>query len=286
MKGEGNMKKEDVLKKMAAVKTAVESKYPGVKAEVQLKEWEKSGRHGLHIYHRLYINLVIVADVNGKEKVEKADFGFINITTNRYNVKGGYDMRHFDADELTPAKMLYEYAEAYKTADNDKTLYVAKEGFRLTLGLSKTEEEKGISRREMLNKSFEMYILPDNFDTYWKKINSNEEATNEEEIPRKGEKEGEKIGSYDGHTVTISPSTDKCVVKDNGKYTGDYGRDRDDGLYEASMYLYDRMAEGHVITVLDDTAWGYIVENAAGLSVSINTNAEARTIKKEEHENE
>ena len=50
------------------------------------------------------------------------------------------------------------------------------------------------------------------------------------------------------------------------------------------MYLYDRMAEGHVITVLDDTAWGYIVENAAGLSVSINTNAEARTIKKEENE--
>ena len=180
------MKKEDVLKKMAAVKTAVESKYPGVKAEVQLKEWEKSGCHDLRIYHRLYINLVIVADVNGKEKVEKADFGFINITTNRYNVKGGYDMRHFDADELTPAKMLYECAEAYKTADNDKTLYVAKEGFRLTLGLSKTEEENGISRREMLNKSFEMYILPDNFDTYWKKINSNEEATNEEEIPRKG----------------------------------------------------------------------------------------------------
>lgn len=267
------------MKKMAAVKTAVESQYPGIKAEVQLNEWEKP-----YICRRLYINLVIVADVNGKEKAEKTDFGFINLTTNRYNVGKAYDMRHFDADELTPAKMLYEYAEAYKTADNDKTLYVAKEGFRLTLGLSKTEEEKGISRREMLNKSFEMYILPDNFDTYWKKINSNEEATNEEEIPRKGEKEGEKIGSYDGHTVTISPSTDKCVVKDNGKYTGDYGSDRDDGLYEASMYLYDRMAEGHVITVLDDTAWGYIVENAAGLSVSINTNAEARTIKKEENE--
>lgn len=277
------MKKEDVLKKMAAVKTAVESKYPGVKAEVQLKEWEKSGCHGLRIYHRLYINLVIVADVNGKEKVEKADFGFINLTTNRYNVKGGYDMRHFDAGKLTPAKRIYEYAEAYKTADDDKTLYAAKEGYRLTLGLSKEEEAKGISRREMLNNSFEMYILPENFDTYWRKINANEETANEEEIPKKGEKEGEKIGSYDGHIVAIRLSgTKKYVVEDDGKRTGDYGDDRESGVYEAAMYLHDRMAEGHVITVFNDDAWEYILKNADGLSIPIVSETETRTIKKGE----
>lgn len=272
------MKKEDVLKKMAAVKTAVESKYPGVKAEVQLNEWQKGG------YHRLYINLIVTGQVNGKTARESADFGFINLKTNRYNTRA-YDMRHFDAGELTPAKGLYEYAEAYKTADNDKTLYVAKEGFRLTLGLSKTEEEKGISRREMLNKSFEMYILPENFDTCWRKINADEETANEEEIPKKSEKEGEKIGSYDDHIVTISPSTDKYVVKDNGKYTGDYEDDREGGVYEAAMYLYDRMMEGHVITVRDDDAWSYIVENAAGLSVSIDADKETRTIKRKENEN-
>lgn len=272
------MKKEDVVKKMTTVKAAVEKSYPGVKADIVINDWEKGG------YHRLYINLVVTGQVNGKTARESADFGFINLKTNRYNTRA-YDMRHFDAGEFTPAKVLYEYTEAYKTADDDKTLYTAKEGFHITMGLSKEEETKGVSRREMLDKSFEMWISPDNFDTYWRKINSNEEATNEEDIPKKGKKESEKIGSYDDQIVTISPSTDKYVVKDNGKYTGDYGSDRDDGLYEASMYLYDRMAEGHVITVLDDTAWGYIVENAAGLSVSIDADKETRTIKRKENEN-
>ena len=80
----------------------------------------------------------------------------------------------------------------------------------------------------------------------------------------------------------MSGSGDKYVVEDDGKYTWDYGSDRDDGLYEASMYLYDRMMEGYVITVRDDDAWSYIVENAIGLKVSIDTDPEARTIKKAE----
>ena len=265
------MRREDVMKKMSAVKTAVESQYPGVKAEVQLNEWEKP-----YICHRLYINLVIVADVNGKEKAEKADFGFINLTTNRYNVKGGYDMRHFDADELTPAKMLYEYAEAYKTADDDNRHYVARPGCTDILNV---KPGKILSRKEMLDKSFEMWVLPDNFNTYWRKINVDEESTNEEDMPKKDEK-SEKIGSYDDHIVTISPSTDKYVVKDNGKYTGDYEDDREGGVYEAAMYLYDRMMEGHVITVINTDAWSYIVENANGLHVPLNINTEARTIKK------
>lgn len=260
------MKKEDVMKKMAAVKTAVESNYPGIKAEVQLNEWEKP-----YICHRLYINLIIMADVNGKEKAEKADFGFINLTTNRYNVGKAYDMRHFDADELTPAKLLYTYAEAYKTANDDNQHYVARPGCTDILNV---KPGKILSRKEMLDKSFEMWILPDNFDTYWEKINSDEATANKEEISEKGE----KIGSYDGHNVTISPSTGKFVVEDDGKYTGDYGRDHDDAIYWAAMYLYDKMSEGYVITVLSDDAWDYILENAIGLNVSIDTDTEARTI--------
>lgn len=267
------MKKEDVVKKMTTVKAAVEKSYPGVKADIVINDWEKGG------YHRLYINLAVTGQVNGKTARESADFGFINLKTNRYNTRA-YDMRHFDAGEFTPAKVLYEYTEAYKTADDDKTLYTAKEGFHITLGLSKEEETKGVSRREMLDKSFEMWISPDNFDTYWRKINSNEEAVNEEEIPRKGEKKGEKIGSYDDHIITISPSTDKYVVKDNGKYTGDYEDDREGGVYEAAMYLYDRMMEGHVITVFNADAWSYIVENANGLHVLLDVNTETHTIKK------
>lgn len=273
------MKKEDIVKKMAAVKTEVENKYPGIETDVRLNEWAKGG------YHRLYISLVIVADVNGKEKAEKADFGFINLATNRYNVKDGYDMRHFDAGEFTPAKMLYDYAEAYKTADNDKTLYVAKEGFRLTLGLSKTEEEKGITRREMLDKSIEMNISPEKFDIYWDALNCAQSAqVTKKKDGHAGKKSGTEIGRYDGHIVSIRMSVfgDKYVVEDDGKRTGDYGDDRESGVYEAAMYLYDRMAEGHVITVFNDDAWGYIVENAAGLSVSIDADKETCTIKKRE----
>lgn len=267
------MKKENAVKKMTAVKAAVEKSYPGIKADIVINDWEKGG------YHRLYINLLVTGKVNGKTARESADFGFINLKTNRYSTRA-YDMRHFDAGEFTPAKGLYEYAEAYKTADGDKTLYTANEGFRLTLGLSKTEEEKGVSRREMLDKSFEMWISPDNFDTYWRKVNSNEATVNEEDIPKKGKKEDEKIGSYDDHIITISPSTDKYIVKDNGKYTGDYEDDREGGVYEAAMYLYDRMMEGHVITVINADAWNYIVENANGLHIPLNINTETHTIKK------
>ena len=100
------MKAADMEKMMAAVVEAVEKKYPGVKAEVKTSEWEKGA------YHRLYINLFLTTEVNGEEMTEKADFGFINLKSNRYNVKDGYDMRHVDADDLAEAKALYEYAEA------------------------------------------------------------------------------------------------------------------------------------------------------------------------------
>lgn len=271
------MKVADMEKIMAAVVEAVEKKYPGVKATVKTNEWEKGA------YHRLYINLVCTAEVNGEEKVKKVDFGFINLETNRYNTKGSYnDMRHFDADEFAPAKMLYEYAEAYKAAESDKKLYVAKEGYRYTVGLSEEEQAKGVSRKEMLDKSFEMWILPSSFDTYWTAINNEaHEANEEKEETMKGEEEGEEVGSYDGHSVTIKLAKGKYIVEDNGEETLDEGKDRDDGVYEAAMYLYDRLADGKTIKVEDDEAYDYIVECAKGMKVKIVTNDDG-TIKKDD----
>lgn len=277
------MKAADMEKMMAAVVEAVEKKYPGVKATVKTNEWEKGA------YHRLYINLVCTAEVNGEEKVKKVDFGFINLETNRYNTKGSYnDMRHFDADEFAPAKMLYEYAEAYKAAESDKKLYVAKEGYRYTVGLSEEEQAKGVSRKEMLDKSFEMWILPSSFDTFWTavgevEVHEESEAHEEKKETTKGEEEGEEIGSYDDgrHSVTIKLAKGRYIVEDNGEETLDEGKNRDDGIYEAAMYLYDRLAEdGKTIKVEDDEARAYIIECAAGMKVKIVKNDDG-TIKKD-----
>lgn len=273
------MKAADMEKMMAAVVEAVEKKYPGVKAEAKTNEWQKGA------YHRLYINLICTAEVNGEEKVEKADFGFINLNTNRYNTKGSYDMRHFDADEFAPAKMPYEYAEAYKAAESDKKLYVAKEGYRHTVGLSEEEQAKGISRKEMLDKSFEMWILPSSFDTYWTAVGEVEVHEENEAHEEKEETEKEdttEIGSYDGHSVTIKLSkSGEYLVEDNGEETEYDGKERDDGIYEAAMYLYDRLAEdGKTIKVKNNDAYDYIVECAAGMKVKIVKNDDG-TIRKE-----
>ena len=254
------MKVADAEKMMAAVVEAVEKKYPGVRAFVKTNEWEKG------VYHRLYINLICIAEVNGEEKTEEADFGFINLKTNRYNVRG-YDMRHFDADELMGAKMLYDYAEAYKTAESDKKLYVAKENYRLVVGVSEEEEAKGISRKEMLDKSLEMGIMPSSFDTYWNVLG---DADTKEEVEKSRTKKSKVIGSYDGHIVTAKHSkSGDYIVEDDGKYTGDYAGDENGGVYQAACYLYDRMDEGHRIKVTDDDAYAYIIENADGLGVKI-----------------
>lgn len=264
------MKVADMEKMMKAVVEAVEKKYPGVKALVKTNEWEKGA------YHRLYINLVCIAEVNGKEEAEEADFGFLNLETNRYNVRG-YDMRHFDADELAPAKFLSEYAEAYKTAESDKTLYVAKEGYRLVTGLSEAEEMKGISRKEMLDKSFEIGISPSAFDTYWSVVGDAHKAEKETKA-----EEHKEVGSYEGHSVTVKLAKNgEYIVEDAGKYTGDYGRDYDDGLYKAAMYLYDRLVEGKKIKVEDDEARAYITECAEGMRVKIVTSDDG-AIKKED----
>ena len=255
------MKVEDAEKMMTAVVEAVEKKYPGVKAFVKTNEWEKGA------YHRLYINLICIAEVNGKERAEEAGFGFINLKTNRYNVGPYYDMRHFDAGELATAKMLYDYAEAYKTAESDKKIYVAKENYRLVVGVSEEEEAKGISRKEMLDKSLEMGILPSSFDTYWSVLG---DVDTDADTEKEEQEESKVIGSYDSHTVTAKHSkSGDYIVEDDGKYTGDYANDKDGGVYQAACYLYDRLAEGHHIKVMDDDARAYIAENAEGLKVKI-----------------
>ena len=268
------MKVADMEKIMAAVVEAVENKYPGVKATVKTNEWEKGD------YHRLYTNLVCIAEVNGKEKVEEADFGFINLKTNRYNARD-YDMRHFDAKDFAPAKTLFDYAEAYKTAESDQTRYIAKEGYRYTVGLSNEEQAKGVSKKDMLDKSVELGISPSAFDTYWTAVDEAHEADEEKEETTEGEKEGEEIGSYDGRSVTIKlAKSGKYIVEDDGEETLDDGRDRDDGVYEAAMYLYDRLADGKTIKVEDDEAYAYIVECAEGMKVKIITSDDG-TIRKE-----
>lgn len=266
------MKVADMEKMMAAVVEATEKKYPGVKALVKTNEWAKGA------YHRLYIGLICIAKVNGEEKTEEADFGFINLKTNRYNVRG-YDMRHFDADELMGAKMLYDYDKAYKAAESDKKLYVAKENYRLVVGVSEEEEAKGISRKEMLDKSLEMGIMPSSFDTYWSVLGDvDTDADTEEEE----QEESRVIGSYDGHTVTAKRSkSGEYIVEDDGKYTGDYARDEDGGVYQAACYLYDRLAEGYRIKVMNDDAHAYITENAEGLGVKIVTNDNGEIYKEE-----
>lgn len=351
------MKKADVEKKMTAIKEAVEKRYPNVTADIKLNEWKKGS------YHRLYIDLDCKADVNGTAREFVARFGFINLATNRYNMKNAYNMKAVSAEEITEAKTLQEYAEAYKEAEKDDRRYTANSGYREVFQLSEEELENGISAKEMLDKSFENGVSVENIDTCWLVIDSEDVVTedstfigigsigdkeiievsgNKYIVLRKygkslitgvavkvgdhfdpfgavdkyritwengkitllepwGEKiwrapnqkkidqpeapaktiDCEKIGSYDEHIVTIKPSAGKFVVEDDGKYTGDYGRDRDDCIYEAAMYLYDRLVAGKTVKVANDEAIDYIIDGAKGMNVKIVTNDDG-SIKKED----
>ena len=106
------------------------------------------------------------------------------------------------------------------------------------------------------------------------------EVHEEKEETTESEKESEEIGSYDGHSVTIRLAKGKYIVEDNGKETMDDGKTRDDGIYEAAMYLYDRLAEdGKAIKVKDDEARAYIIECAAGMKVKIVENDDGTIMK-------
>lgn len=166
------MKRADAEKKMTAIKESIEKMYPGVHAEVRTNEWAKGG------YSRLYIDLSCKAAVNGEEKEYVARFGFINMKTNRYN-KGAYDMCHFDASYFGEAKALHDYAQAYQDAKNDKNKYTPNVGYRVIFGLSEEELENGISRKEMLDKSFDNGVDFDKLSDVWVVVDRDDVVTAE-----------------------------------------------------------------------------------------------------------
>lgn len=170
------MKKEDAEKKMAMIKAEIERTYPTVTADVQMKEWERGN------YHRLYIDLLCKGVVDGTEHSYVASFGFINLKSNRYSTDKGraYDMLHFNADDIREAKDLYEYAMAYKVDDDKK--YTPNSGYREIFGLNEKELEEGISRWEMLDKSFKNGLAVADLETAWLVIDPNDVVTSESDF--------------------------------------------------------------------------------------------------------
>lgn len=189
------MKREDVVKKMAAVKAAVEKNYSGVKAEVELNEWQKGG------YHRLYINLIVTGQVNGKTARESSSFGFVNLKTNRYNVGKAYDMRHFDGKLLT-AKFISFYADAYKSDDNGQR-YTVRPSFTDVLNVRPGQL---LSKQEMLDKSWAMNIAPDELSTYWDTV----------DCVQASEKSIYEVANADGFRVVFAG---KKATKHDGIYS-------------------------------------------------------------------
>lgn len=185
------MKRADAEKKMTAIKESIEKMYPGVHAEVRTNEWAKGS------YSRLYIDLSCKAAVNGKEKEFVARFGFVNLKTNRYN-KGTYDMCHFDASYFGEAKALHDYAQAYQDAKNDKNKYTPDVGYRVIFGLSEEELENGISRKEMLDKSFDNGVDFDNLEKVWIVVDRDDVVTTESDFG----------------------ATDKCKNTENVQFSG------------------------------------------------------------------
>lgn len=166
------MKRADAEKKMTAIKESIEKMYPGVHAEVRTNEWAKGS------YSRLYIDLSCKAVVDGEEKEFVARFGFVNLKTKRYN-KGAYDMCHFDVSSFEEAKMLYDYAQAYQDAKNDSTQYTPNVGYREIFGLSAEEKENGISKKEMLDISFDNGVDFDNLEKVWIVVDRDDVVTAE-----------------------------------------------------------------------------------------------------------
>lgn len=185
------MKRADAEKKMTAIKETVEKKYQGVTATVKMNEWQKNG------YHRLYLDLSCKAVVNGAGKEFVARFGFVNLKTNRYN-KGVYDMCHFDVNLFPEAKALHDYAQAYQDAKNDSTKYTPNVGYREIFGLSAEEKENGISKKEMLDISFENGVDFDKLSDVWVVVNSHDVVTTESDFG----------------------TTDKCKNTENVQFSG------------------------------------------------------------------
>lgn len=199
------MKRADAEKKMTAIKETVEKKYQGVTATVKMNEWRKNG------YHRLYIDFSCKSVVNGEEKEFVARFGFVNLKTNRYN-KGAYDMCHFDVSSFEEAKMLYDYAQAYQDAKNDSTQYTPNVGYREIFGLSAEEKENGISKKEMLDISFDNGVDFDNLEKVWIVVDRDDVVTSASDFGAVDKLNGTENVEFSGSTYRILRKYGKSPV--------------------------------------------------------------------------
>lgn len=190
------MKRADAEKKMTAIKECVENNYPGVTVAVKMNEWHKNQ------FHRLYIDLSCKAVVDGEEKEFVARFGFVNLKTNRYN-KGAYDMCHFDVSSFEEAKMLYDYAQAYQDAKNDSTQYTPNVGYREIFGLSAEEKENGISKKEMLDISFENGVDFDNLENVWVAVDRDDVVTSDSDFGAFDKLKGAENVEFSGSTYRV-----------------------------------------------------------------------------------
>lgn len=209
------MKRADAEKKMTAIKETVEKKYPGVTGTVKMNEWQKNG------YHRLYIDFSCKAVVNGEEKEFVARFGFVNLKTNRYN-KGAYDMCHFDVNLFPEAKALHDYAHAYQDAKNDSTKYTPNVGYREIFGLNKEELENGISRKEMLDKSFENGVDLDNLGNVWVVVDRDDVVTAESNFGVTDKMQNAENVEFSGATYRVLKKYGKNPIVGKAVKIGDH----------------------------------------------------------------
>ena len=199
------MKRADAEKKMTAIKETVEKKYPEVTATIKMNEWQKNG------YHRLYLDISCKAIVNGDEKEYVARFGFINLKTNRYN-KGAYDMCHFDVNLFLEAKALHDYAQAYRDAKNDSTQYTPNVNYRVIFGLSEEELENGISKKEMLDISFENGVDFDNLENVWVAVDRDDVVTSDSDFGAVDKLKGAENVEFSGSIYRILRKYGKSPV--------------------------------------------------------------------------
>lgn len=190
------MKRADAEKKMTEIKKQIEKKYQGVTGTTKMNEWQKNG------YHRLYIDFSCKAVVNGEEKEFVARFGFVNLKTNRYN-KGIYDMCHFDVNLFPEAKALHDYAQAYRDAKNDSTQYTPNVGYRVIFGLSEEELENGISKKEMLDISFENGVDFDNLENVWVAVDRDDVVTSDSDFGAFDKLKGAENVEFSGSTYRV-----------------------------------------------------------------------------------
>lgn len=209
------MKRADVEKKMTVIKEAVEKMYPSVKATIKMNEWAKGN------YSRLYIDLSCKAVVNGEEKEFVARFGFVNLKTNRYSHKGTYDMQNFDVSSFAEAKMLNSYADAYQDAESDSKKYTPNVGYKEIFGLSKEAMENGISKKEMLDISFEHGVDFENLENVWVVIDCDDVVAESSDFGAVDKMHGTENVEFAGNTYRVLQKYGKKPVIGEAVKIGD-----------------------------------------------------------------